>query len=144
MGTFDRFLRRAHTKDLNVCPGDQGYTLDAFVRTLAAAFVSEILIYTSVTISPDEAWKGVFLVSSFFVFSILASYGMLRKCEARSGFLESGISFTLAFVIAIVFGWVLSSHDPADIISVEYFLTSDMLVAWAVGGFFGSFLSSVK
>lgn len=134
------FMDRAHKNDLNLCPRNQGITFDASMRSIGAAFLSEILVFMSPTTPAKEVWVGVVVLVLAFIISIVASYGLLRKCEFRSGFGESVMSFAIALVIAIVFGLLWSQHAIADVMNYQYFFTSDMLVAWMVGGFLGSII----
>jgi len=125
--------------DWNRCPRNQHYTTEAFVKSLSTAFITEALIFMSPTIPPRETWIGMFMIGFAFVLSLFASYGLLKACEFRSGIVESIIAFSLAYIIAIIFGTLWSGHTLETALSIDFF-TTDMAVGTMVGGFFGSII----
>lgn len=132
-------ISRLERYDWNRCPRNQHYTTDSFVKSLAAAFISESLIFMSPTIPPKTVGIGIFIIVFSFILSIFASYGLLKECEFRSGVIESLIAFSLAYIIAVIFGILWSGHDLGTAISINFF-TTDMVVGMMVGGFFGSII----
>jgi len=118
----------------------KSYTLNSMLKNIGMAIATATFaVFIAPTVVPPTIFAGIFLLALMGCLAFVASYGLLAHCVQRSGGIEFIIAFLSAFAISMVLGYVYLQIPTEVLFSLEVMKT-EVLVATAVGGFFGSIL----